>query len=67
MIEIRLNGEKKYFDKFLKVDELLNSLGLLPGSIIVELNGEVLPRDSYERRSVENGDSVELIRLIGGG
>lgn len=49
------------------VQDLLASLDLHPGMIVVELNREILERDSYEAVFVSPGDTVELVHFVGGG
>ncbi|MFN9938714.1 MAG: sulfur carrier protein ThiS [bacterium] len=33
----------------------------------VELNLEILPRDQYDERLVQDGDVLEVVTLVGGG
>jgi thiamine biosynthesis protein ThiS len=35
--------------------------------LLVELNGETLPRDAWPHRPVAHGDRVEFIRVVAGG
>ena len=35
--------------------------------IIVEQNGTILDKASYEESPVEDGDTLELIQFVGGG
>jgi thiamine biosynthesis protein ThiS len=66
-IEIRLNGEGHAVRSGINVQELIIDLGLLPGMIIVEHNGEILKRNRYASVPVAAGDSLELVHFVGGG
>lgn len=46
---------------------LLEDLGLPPGRTVVERNTVIVPRDAYENTPLEDGDVLELVRLVGGG
>jgi thiamine biosynthesis protein ThiS len=35
--------------------------------LLVELNGETLPRDAWPHHPVAHGDRVEFIRVVAGG
>lgn len=66
-IQVRLNGKDREIDSGLSVQELVESLDLNPKLIVVELNGEILSRDSFGEVQVSEGDQVELVHFVGGG
>ena len=66
-MEIRLNGERHDCEGPMTVDVLLTSLGVSPGTIVVEINRRICPRERIEYETVSEGDEVEVIRLVGGG
>jgi thiamine biosynthesis protein ThiS len=45
----------------------MEMLNVPPKGVIVERNGEILPRDMFQQVILEDGDQLELIRLVGGG
>jgi sulfur carrier protein len=47
--------------------ELLVSLGLRPGSVVVELNGEALTASESTRARLADGDTLEIVRAVAGG
>lgn len=67
MPHISVNGEPRGFPDSLTVRTLLAELRLDPKKVAVELNGEVVPRDSHEFRPLADGDAVEIVTLVGGG
>ncbi len=49
------------------VEELLLTLGLPRERVAVELNGEIVTRAERAARAVQDGDTVEVVTLVGGG
>jgi thiamine biosynthesis protein ThiS len=66
-VEVRLNGEMRTFEKPLTVARLLDLLGVKAGSVAVERNMRIVPRSAMAVEVVEEGDTIEIIRLVGGG
>ena len=67
MIRVTVNGEAREIEEGLEVEGLLRSLGLDPGRVAVERNREVLSRGAYGGIPVEEGDSFEIVQIVGGG
>lgn len=66
-IRVRVNGKDRDIEHGLTVRSLLESLELKPGMVVVELNREILERDSYAAITVSEGDTLELVHFVGGG
>ena len=66
-IRIRLNGKEREVSRGLTVAGLLEELELHPGTVVVELNREILERDSHGDVPVREGDALELVHFVGGG
>ncbi len=66
-MQIRLNGKDREVPGGLTVRALLESLELHPGMVVVELNRDILERDSYADVPVREGDTIELVHFVGGG
>lgn len=66
-IRVQLNGKEREVGGDHNVRSLLESLDLHPGMVVVELNREILERDSYEDVRVSEGDTLELVHFVGGG
>ena len=45
----------------------LESAGYQMKRIAVELNGEILPKNEYADRMLEDGDCMEVVTFVGGG
>jgi thiamine biosynthesis protein ThiS len=67
-MEITVNGKKRAnFISPLTVAELIEQLGINPKSIIVERNFEIVTKNKVNATTIQDGDSIEIIRLVGGG
>ena len=66
-IQVRLNGKDRDIEPGQTVHALLESLELHPGMVVVELNKQILPRDTYQERQVHSGDTIDLVHFVGGG
>ena len=66
-INVTINGESRAFPAALTVSELLSSLGLDGRKVAVERNREIVPRSTYAKVAVDEGDKLEIVHFIGGG
>jgi len=66
-IRVRLNGKERELDAGHTLTSLIESLDLHPGMVVVELNREIVERESYKSVGVADGDSIELVHFVGGG
>jgi sulfur carrier protein len=64
---ITLNGENVHDAEGLNVLELLTREGYPTKLVAVECNGSIIPRNTYESHRFAEGDSVEVVRFVGGG
>lgn len=62
-----LNGEPRSVPSGHCVAQLLESLHLRPGAVVVERNREILARDALSTVVVEEGDKIEIVHFVGGG
>ena len=67
MREIVLNGTAREIPSGCTLTELLTTLGLDPRWVVAELNGEPVPRESYARARLSDGDRLELVSPVAGG
>lgn len=66
-MEIIVNGEKKEAAQGTSVAAYVESLGLDLKTVVIEYNGQILQKNDYASRLLEDGCCLELIRFIGGG
>lgn len=49
------------------VAQLLQEAQIKARFVVVELNGEIVPRDLRESCTLKDGDVLEVVTLVGGG
>ena len=65
---VNLNGKAHEIKLGLSLINLIEELGLSERkAIAIALNGEVLKREDYSGVVLNEGDSLEIVRAIGGG
>ena len=62
-----LNGQTREVAAGISLPGLLDELGIDRRVIAVAHNGEVVPRDDYENVQLQDGDRIEVVRMVGGG
>ena len=66
MKEIQLNGDGYTFAGA-TINDLLAELALAGQRLAVEVNGDIVSRDSHREYTIDAGDTVEIVQAIGGG
>ena len=66
-IEIIVNGKCLSVPASISVADLLVRLEIQQRAIAVEINQAIQPADGFAQRMLQNGDSLELVTLVGGG
>ena len=66
-IVVRLNGEECRCRAGLSLEALLEERGYRPRLVVVEFNGEILPRDRWAAQAVGESDVLEVVTIVGGG
>lgn len=66
-IQIRLNGDDYHLPADSSIADLLAALGDGDRRVVVERNGEIVPRTQLTAVRVTAGDRLEIVRAIGGG
>jgi thiazole synthase len=67
MLTCTVNGERQTLADTRTVADLLDRLGYDRRRVAVEVNGEVVPRDSHGKHPLAGEDHVEIVTLVGGG
>jgi thiamine biosynthesis protein ThiS len=66
-MEIVINGESTQVPTSLNLEELVGSLGLKTDRIAVELNRQIVRRDSWAATPLKDQDRLEIVHFVGGG
>jgi thiamine biosynthesis protein ThiS len=66
-VRIFLQGEAREIPDGQTVLALLESLGLDPGRVAVELDGLILKKPEWPVRMLQPGSRLEVVHFVGGG
>ncbi|NQV98626.1 MAG: sulfur carrier protein ThiS [Rhodospirillales bacterium] len=66
-MRLTINGEDKFYDEALTVEQLLGRIGLDSKKVAVECNLEIVPKSTYLQTRLNDGDRLEIVHFIGGG
>ena len=65
-MRLKLNGKEREVEEVATVEDVIRSLGI-HRMIVVEHNGAILSRDQYPQTPVREGDTLEIVHMVGGG
>ncbi len=66
-MDIVVNGEARRVAERSSLLDLLETLGLDPRTVVIELNREIVRRPRLGETVLAAGDAVELVHFVGGG
>ena len=67
MIRLKVNGKQVELERATPLLAYIEKLGVDPRAVAVEHNGTILQRAAYESITLNHGDTVEIVRMVGGG
>jgi thiamine biosynthesis protein ThiS len=67
MIAVTVNGKRREIDDETDLAGLLQSLAVDARGVAVARNSEIVRRESYGSVVLREGDSIEIVRMVGGG
>jgi thiamine biosynthesis protein ThiS len=62
-----VNGKPRVLEAPMTLASYLHSIGLSERMIVVERNGEIVPRDAYAQTQLQAGDTLEIVQMMAGG
>jgi sulfur carrier protein len=66
-IKIFVNGNVELVANGSSVFDLLKLKAIEPARVVVEVNQNIIKRDTYELHRLNVSDKVEILRFVGGG
>lgn len=66
-MEIVLNGEKREIENGATLLAVIEREGVLEKVMAAAVNMQIVKKEDWETRSLEDGDKVELLQFVGGG
>src|SRR4029077_3600009 len=67
MISLQVNGKKVELVRPTRLLDYLEQLGVNQRAVAVEHNGTILERAAFDGVTLQQGDNVEIVRMVGGG
>jgi len=67
VITLTVNGEKRKLEGPVKLTAFLETLEFNPRYVAVAYNGTVLQRQQWSEVVLQDGDVLEIVRMVGGG
>lgn len=68
MVFVTVNGQPRTVPpESASVAALVRELGFDGKRIAVERNGEIVPKSRYDATTLTDGDTLEIVRAVGGG
>jgi sulfur carrier protein len=67
-MKLQINGEDREFNfSPLTLATLVETLGMKPDRVAVELNRDIVPRNLWAQTALNEGDRLEVVHFVGGG
>ncbi|CAK7062886.1 MAG: hypothetical protein DELT_01500 [Desulfovibrio sp.] len=67
MQTLTVNGEKRAHENGMTVASLLAEIVNSAATVVVEVNGLIIPRERFDATPLNAGDTVEIVHFVGGG
>lgn len=64
---LTINGEARDIEDGLTLTQFLESRDLRAQMVVVERNGEIVPREQYAATALQPGDALEIVQMMAGG
>ena len=67
---LKINGREKQFEDGKMPStlmELLDHMDIHHATVVAEINGEVIERNKFTQTPLAEGQTIELVRFVGGG
>ena len=66
-MKVQVNGELQNLLHLTSLIGFLEMLGLQERMVVIELNGEIVPRPQYAETVLSEGDEIEIVQMMAGG
>ncbi len=68
-VTLKINGQGKTFEQGLPqtLAVLLDEMKIDAATVVAEIDGQIIERAAFAQTELKEGQSIELIRFVGGG
>lgn len=67
LISLVANGKMQHCPEGTPLPQFLQQIGMNPQLVAVEYNGEILHRQYWDTTTMQEGDRLEIVTIVGGG
>jgi sulfur carrier protein len=67
VIVLKINGKEVQLEGTTSLLAYVEMLGVSPRAVAIEHNGVIVEREAYATTTLDEGDVVEIVRMVGGG
>ena len=66
---LKINGKERQFSEGIPqtLTELLKQMNLNQATIVAEIDGHIIERQNFPHTQLNDGQTIELVRFVGGG
>ena len=66
---LKINGVERQFPAGMPqtITELLEQLNINEATVVADIDGKIIERQNFTRTQLSSGQSIELVRFVGGG
>jgi len=64
---VTINGDDRDIAPDTTIAAFLEQRNLKPQMVVVEHNGEIVPRDRFAATGISEGDNLEIVQMMAGG
>lgn len=66
---LKINGVEKQFPAGIPqtLTELLEQMDINQATVVAEIDGKIIERQHFSQTQLSSGQSIELVRFVGGG
>ncbi len=62
-----VNGKEHPHEAGMTIASLLAALPGITGTVVVEVNASIIPRERFDATQLHAGDTIEIVHFVGGG
>ena len=66
-MNVTLNGQQKKFNSATSLNNLITETCKGKNHVIAEVKGSIIKRQEWDKRTISDGDTIELVNIVGGG
>jgi len=67
VMKITLCGKSEEVENGMTVTELLQLKAIDPAAVVVEINLDIIEKGKYDDTRINENDTIEIVRFVGGG